>query len=388
MQNEGYDVHLVSSAHYAPVEPLDQPILRRATWRNIRVRTAAGPQAFLQRLRRRWLRRFRPPVPQLSLHQALLLHCPGLPRLAAAAAATRADFFHGHCVAGLAAAAQAAASCSAPYGFDAEDFHEAETVEVERDPFEGAIVRQIMRAYLRGAKLLTAASPLIAAEYQKTCKVEMEVLLNVFPLRHAPAEPSAARRISASTPARLYWFSQTVGPGRGLEGMFEVMARMQTPVEMHLRGFVSGVHAACLRARAAQAGVGRPLVFLPPESPDEMVRLAAGAELGLALEESCPRNRDLCLTNKIFVYLLAGIPQVLSQTAAQAAFAPELGSAAILGALERPAQLALRLDQFFSDTDRIRAARECAWDLARTRYCWEKEKNKLLAAVRRVLPLI
>lgn len=387
LQDAGYDVHLVSSSHYAPVEPLDQPILRRATWKNIRVRTAAGPQAFLRRLRRRWLRRFRPPVARLSLRQALLLHCPGLSRLMAAAADTRADFFHGHCVAGLAAAAQAAALRGVPYGFDAEDFHEAETVEVERDPFEGAIVRHIMGACLCGAKLLTAASPLIAAEYRKTRGVEMEVLLNVFPLRHALAEPPPARRISPATPARLYWFSQTVGPGRGLERMFEVMARMQTPVELHLRGFASDDNAAWLGGRAAQAGVARSLVFHPPASPDEMVRLAADAELGLSLEESRPRNRDLCLTNKIFVYLLAGIPQLLSQTTAQAAFAPELGSAAILGALERPAELAVRLDDFLSDADRIRAARQHAWHLARTRLCWEVEKNKLLVAVRRALSL-
>ena len=39
--------------------------------------------------------------------------------------------------------------------------------------------------------------------------------------------------------------------------------------------------------------------------------------MGLSLEESRPRNRDLCLTNKVFVYLLAGIPQLLSHTAAQ-----------------------------------------------------------------------
>jgi glycosyltransferase involved in cell wall biosynthesis len=382
----GYDVHLVSSSHYAPVEALDQSILRRATWHNIRVCTAAGPQAFLRRLRRRWLRRFRPGFETLSLHQALLLNYPGLPQLVDAAVATEADFFHGHCVAGLAAAAQAAACRNVPYGFDAEDFHEAETVEVEQDPFEGAIVRLIMGAYLNGAKLLTAAAPLIAEEYGRCHGVRMEVVLNAFAGRDAPTEPKPPRLVSTTSPAKLYWFSQTIGPGRGLERMLAVMARMRTPTRLQLRGYVSGDHAALLRSVAERAGLVEALEFLPPAAPDEMVRLAAGADLGLSLEEAQPRNRDLCLTNKIFAYLLAGIPQVLSQTTAQVAFAPELGSAALLGVLDGPEELAARLDDFLADANRIRAARHHAWQIARTRYCWEVEKDRFLNGIRHALP--
>jgi len=375
----GYEVHLVSSSHYAPVEPLDQPILRRATWRNIRVRTAAGPRMFLRRLRRRWLRRFRPVPEELSLNQALLLQYPGLPRLLEAAVATEADCFHGHCVAGLAVAALAAARRGVAYGFDAEDFHAAETVEVEQNPFEGAIVRRILNAYLSGAKLLTAAAPLIAEEYTRHHGARMAVVLNVFPLRDAPPAPEPGRTTSPAEPARLYWFSQTVGPGRGLERVLAVMARMRTPTRLQLRGGVAAGYDAHLLSVAARAGLVNVIEFLPPASPDEMVRLAAGADLGLAVEESWPRNHDLCLANKIFVYPLAGIPQVLSRTAAQAAFAPELGAAGLLVDLDQPEVTARQLDEFLTDEARVRAARRTAWQLGRERFCWEVEGARLVA---------
>jgi hypothetical protein len=116
-----------------------------------------------------------------------------------------------------------------------------------------------------------------------------------------------------------------------------------------------------------------------------MVRLAATADLGLSVEESSPRNRAVCLTNKIFAYLLAGIPQLLSCTPAQEALAPELGDAAILGDLRQPAAVAASLDAFFADRERVRTARGHAWHLARSRYCWEMEKGKFLSAIAQAL---
>jgi hypothetical protein len=118
-----------------------------------------------------------------------------------------------------------------------------------------------------------------------------------------------------------------------------------------------------------------------------MARFAASADLGLSTEETEPLNRDICLTNKIFTYLLAGIPQLLSATSGQKALAPELGAAALLDDLADPARTAQLLDDFFSDPARIAAARRTAWDLAQSRFCWDVEQEKFLASVRRLAPL-
>lgn len=381
----GYDVRLVASSHYPPVEPLDEAVLARANWQTTCVRTHAGPHAMLGRLRRRWLRRFRPAVEQLTLQQALRLHYPGLAQLVSAAVATEADFFHGHCVAGLAAAAQAAARRGVPYGFDAEDFHEAETVEVERDPFEGAVIRRVLGAYLCKASLLTAAAPLIADEFARRNGVQMQVILNVFPRRDAPAAPVARPPVSNANPLRLYWFSQTIGPGRGIEQMLAVAGKMKLPVELHLRGFAPEPNVAQLQAVAVKTGATERLKFLPPGKPDDMVRLAADSDLGLSIEESVPLNRDLCLTNKIFVYLLAGVPQLMSRTSAQTAMARELGEAALLSNIHDAEGTARLLDNFFTDAIRVEKARRKAGELATNRYCWEVEKRAWLAAVERAV---
>ncbi len=208
--------------------------------------------------------------------------------------------------------------------------------------------------------------------------VRMQVLLNVFPQRDAPVSIPPRLPISMEDPARLYWFSQTIGPGRGLEKILTVMARMQTPVELQLRGLASQHYVNSLEETARRLGVVQQVKILPLLSPDQIVREAAGADLGLSLEESKPLNRDLCLTNKIFAYLMAGIPQLMSTTTAQTAIAHELGDAAILGNFAQPQQVANTLDRFFSDPSRICDAMRRARDLARERFCWEREEDTFL----------
>jgi len=379
----GYRVHVIAGRHFAPAEPLDAEILSAAKWSYTLINSRSGPGVTARKLLRRVARRLIGISPLATPLMAAYAHQPEIPRLAVAAARVGASFYFGHCLGGLPAAARAAHSCSVPYGFDAEDFHDAETTEAVRDRVERTMRRTLQVHYLSGCALMTAASPLIASQYAKIYGTRTATtILNVFPLSHAPAAPVEPGPISEQRPARLYWFSQTIGPGRGLEAMVAILARMRTPVLLQLRGFVSESYKASLTAVAKRATLARPIEFLSPGAPSEMARLAAGAHLGLSIEESAPLNRDLCLTNKIFAYLLAGIPQLLTPTSAQRALAPELGQAARLIDPYSSEQCAAQLDDFISNSAALVAARNSAWQLGQTRFNWEHEQRKLLAAMR------
>jgi hypothetical protein len=137
-----------------------------------------------------------------------------------------------------------------------------------------------------------------------------------------------------------------------------------------------------LQERASRCGMKHPLREHRTAPPSEMARLAAPFDLGLSLELPPPLNRDINLSNKIFVYVLAGIPQFLSRTTAQSAIAARLGAAAIVGDIRSPKDPARELDAFFSDPARIAAARATAWRLGRETFCWDIEKESFLAIVR------
>jgi glycosyltransferase involved in cell wall biosynthesis len=192
----------------------------------------------------------------------------------------------------------------------------------------------------------------------------------------APAQVPSTRTPGA--PLRAYWFSQTIGLDRGLQPFLQAMAHATTRIELDIRGDDPWGHGETLKTMARELGVADRLRLLPMAPPEEMVRLAAAYDLGLSLETNATENRRLCLTNKIFTYLLAGVPVLLSDTPAQRQLAPELGEAAALVPLSDPLAVATAVDRLAGRLDQARAE---ALRLGRERYNWEVEKGALLASV-------
>jgi hypothetical protein len=309
-------------------------------------------------------------------------------RLARAAAAEPADLYIGHYLQGLAAAARAARSQGAALGFDAEDSHVDELPPLPAWHGRRAARELIERTYLPRCRHLTAAAPLIADALRARYGVEVVSVLNVFPRKEAPESPCDPPSLAGHGPPTLYWFSQTIGSGRGLETVIDAMGRMRTPVHLYLRGNPARGYAEVLQNLAARAGLDGRVHVEAPAEPALMARLAAPHDIGLALELNEPPHRAICLTNKAFTYLLAGVPALLSHTPAQDRLAGELGAAALPADLTDPAGLAASLDAYFADPARQREARQAAWRLGQDRFNWDVEQHAFLASVRRALEVV
>ena len=151
------------------------------------------------------------------------------------------------------------------------------------------------------------------------------MVLNVFPLSNRPAQGPRERGLEQTKGLRAYWFSQTVGLDRGLQTFIQAMARTRCKVSFDIRGNDPWGHGATLLAQAAHLGVGDRVRLLPLAAPEKMIELSAGYDLGISFEVGETESRRYCLTNKIFTYILAGVPVLLSDTPAQRALAASLG---------------------------------------------------------------
>jgi hypothetical protein len=171
-----------------------------------------------------------------------------------------------------------------------------------------------------------------------------------------------------------------------LEQIIAAMGRMKTPAHLHLQGFLHKGYGRDLDDAAKRAGMVERLHLHEPAVPHQLAHLAARHDLGLALElTGGPPNRELCLSNKIFTYLLAGTPMLMSRTPAQERLAADLEDAALVHDIDDPAGLAACLDNYLTDVQRQRSARECAWRLGQERYNWDFEQHTFLDSVRRAL---
>lgn len=381
----GYDVRVVAANNVDFVRPLDKAILKTAPWRYQGVEAGSrliyGSRVLRQRLARRIARSGW--VPSLSVAVWGNSWLSGA--LAKAAMAEPADLFIAHCLAALPAAWQAARHYGSRLGFDAEDFHTAEGLWGRDEILEVAIRDRIERQLLPECTYRTAASPGIAEAYKKRYGLPMISLLNVFSRSEAPLRPRRQPGDRTSEEISLYWFSQTVGKDRGLEPIVQAIGLMRIPVRLHIRGFPAPGYPEQLQRLAGNLGVAERIHLMAPAPPDQMVALASCHDLGLSLELTTPYNRAICLTNKIFAYLLAGIPVLLSDTPSHRELAPSLGEAALLVNLQDPKQIAKQLDDLFSDSSALQRLRALAWQLGQERYNWEIEQNLFLQQVKTAL---
>src|SRR5262249_50082948 len=153
---------------------------------------------------------------------------------------------------------------------------------------------------------------------------------------------------------------------------------------LDIRGGNRWGHGDKLMALARELGIAERVRLLPMAPPGEMARLAASYDLGLSLETEDTESRRLCLTNKVFTYLLRGAPVGMSDPPAQAAFANGLGDAAVLVSLADPSSITRVLDRLAASPDILAKAKAAAARLARERYNWQVEKRALISSIERV----
>ncbi|QJE94287.1 glycosyltransferase [Luteolibacter luteus] len=369
----GHRVHVIYGETYAPAIARDADVLAKAKWSSQKVslftdrgrgfRWRAGQKLALSLFKKG----------AAATEVLCRASHPLFPGLRSAALRHKADLYVGHCLPALPVVVAAAARHGSRCAFDAEDFHSGESEANGEGAVSNRLARKIETKFLAKCDHLSAASPLIAKAYEDNYGVKPVTLLNVFPLEEAGIPEAAPAQAS------FYWFSQTVGAGRGLEEIIAILGKLARPVRLDLRGHVSADYRATLETLAAGSQVE--VRLLPPDAPATMAVHATGYTAGLALEKRQPLNRDICLTNKAFTFLLAGIPVVLSKTLAQEALAADLGDAAVLIDLTKPAESAAALAAWLDSSARQTAGREHAIQLGRERFNWDIEKQKLLELI-------
>ncbi|MCU0792642.1 MAG: glycosyltransferase [Opitutaceae bacterium] len=262
---------------------------------------------------------------------------------------------------------------------DLEDWHSEDLLAEARRHRPIALLRLQERDLLHRAAHCTTTSHALANALQLRYGGQTPfVITNSFPLGSVRQEPD-----TDAIPS-LLWFSQTIGPGRGLESFCAAWAATRVPSRLTLVGEDSAGYVASLRASLPPSHRGR-LETLPPVAPSVLPDLIARHDVGLALENLVPPNKDLTISNKILQYLNAGLAVVATPTAGQRevlACAPDAG---VLETFADPAVAASVLDDLLSTPSALRRRGQAARRLAEDVYCWEKEGPRLVEIAERSL---
>jgi|SRR5665213_414997 len=214
----------------------------------------------------------------------------------------------------------------------------------------------------------------LAAAYQCPSPA---VIYNAFPW--ADRETLEAKAAERPKVPSIYWFSQTLGPGRGLEDLIAALPRLNFPAQIHLRGVPSRGFKEWLTAQIPNHWIDK-VFFHAPVHNTQLLACIAEHQIGFAGESADSSNKDLTVSNKIFHYMLGGLAILASNTKGQAEIAANVTGISLYRA-GNPASLAEQLNSLLASPAKLEASMAASLTAAHETYCWERQETKLVELV-------
>lgn len=278
-----------------------------------------------------------------------------------------ADIYIAHNLGALPVAGRAAERRIVSFAFDAEDFHRGQCDYQSINFLRTCLIED---RYVPRVAYLTTASPLFAEVYQRLYSIDAVVVLNSFSKNYLKKKHQTSQGS-----LKLFWFSQTIGKGRGIEDVIMAMKLLPAnSVTLTLLGYCSSDMRQTLKDLSLAGDT--PVLFfevIEPVSPDQIFEIASNYDVGLALEPGRDLNNEMAISNKIFTYLTSGNAVVFSDTRGQKYFYekfPEVGSIYERGNHE---QLAKILLEYCTNRDLLLSHKNNAVNLVEKSINWELE---------------
>lgn len=261
--------------------------------------------------------------------------------------------------------------------FDFEDWYSEDLLPEARAERPINLLQRIEAIALnKGTYCITTSNALAKQLSQVYLCPQPKVIYNVFP---SPGNVHNKTQ-GFSQPLKLFWFSQTIGPGRGLEQFMKVSNVLKTPLELHLLGNITASYHAILTALMP---AHHRLYFHSLVNEKQLAAKIADFDIGLALELNMPPSRNYTITNKFFQYIQSGLPVIASETEGQDEAFDKFKPGFKLSQQPSPEQIN-ELDRWLSNPGELQFAQQQAIEAAAF-YNWENESKKLLQLVKNAL---
>lgn len=266
-------------------------------------------------------------------------------------------------------------------GVDMEDWFSEDLLPEARKRRPLRLLRRLERELLLAGAFAScpsrAMSEALSVEYGGK---RPAVIYNAFPLAERQSIDDLRQDRRTGAGLSIYWYSQTLGPGRGLDDLVAALPLLDREIELHLRGKPAAGIEGWLMARIPERLRSR--VFFHPQVPnDQLLSRIAEHDIGFAGEmKSCP-SRDLTVTNKILHYLLGGLAVIASDTTGQKEIAAQAPGAVAIYESGNASSLAATIAKFVGSPEILARAKAASLQAAERTFCWEMQESVLLDAV-------
>ena len=255
-----------------------------------------------------------------------------------------------------------------PLVYDSHEYFTGQHGLAERK-FRFHAWKWLERRLLPNVKWMITVSRSIADLYKKEYGVNPLVVRNVSP-SSAGITPVSRLEAGAAEGELLAVFQGSgINPGRGAEELIEAMA-LTEGVKLLVIG--SGDAYEDIKLLAIQKGVLQKVKFLSRMPWEEMMSFTRSCDVGLSLDKDTCINQRYSLPNKLFDYISAGIPVIVSPLPEVSSVVTGYGCGLILGEVI-PGDIAAKLMLLKSDASLLTSLKKRTAEAA-SGFTWEREK--------------
>ena len=237
----------------------------------------------------------------------------------------------------------------------------------------------------RADRVITVSEPLadlLVRDYRLATRPAL--VLNI-PLGRDPdvagSDVSIRRAVGLPTNTPLLVYSGGMDETRGVHTLVAALEHLPD-VHVALVAARESHYTRALEETAESLGVSDRLHFAPFVAPSQVVDYLSTADVGVHTLIAGWLNHEIALPNKVFEYLHAGLPMVVSDCAAMKQFVESSG-VGVAFTSEDPRSLAVAVEQVLADhAGHVERVREAA---ATHRWSWEAQQRSMLDVYRDLL---
>ena len=295
---------------------------------------------------------------------------------------TPADMYHAHDVSALPACYIAARLHHKPIIYDAHEMplFERPLSEMGRSRRWLHKLLGVLLAHIipRCAGIITVSPPIVE-EIRKRYRVPEVILIRSVPeYRSVPKSDRLRRSLGLKAKVRIALYQGNLQPNRGLDRLVRAAKFLEQDNVIVMMGKNVGTTQAQLEALIASESVTDRVKILPPVPYAELLDWTASADIGLNVASpDYSLNVRYFLPNKLFEYLMAGVPVLTSPLEAMVDVVKTYDVGQVLSSLD-PADISEAMNRMLSDPVGLAQQRSNALEAARNEFYWEKESVKII----------
>jgi glycosyltransferase involved in cell wall biosynthesis len=289
---------------------------------------------------------------------------------------TRADLMAANDLDTLPAVYLASYIRNIPLVYDCHEYF-TEVPELVSRPFVKKIWEKIEALILPHVKHTYTVSSSISDDYKIKYGIHMRVIRNLplwlnvrcLPVIHLKEEGE-----------KLIIYVGSLNVGRGLESAIMAMQFLKN-VRLIIIG--TGDVEKELKELSRSLSLESCVTFTGRMMPDELQQYIVQADLGISLEEKLGLNYFYALPNKVFDYIQACVPVLVSDLPEMKALVNQY-NVGMVARTSEPLQLATIMGDMIYNTEK-RSVWKANLEKASLELCWENEENKLTDIYRKAL---